>query len=405
MSPSSMYTQLLPPALADCLCATRTSVHPGSLERARLWPDRPDGLVYLDHALRGPLPAPTRQSMLEALELCSQGRLGVQPLRLRVEAARSTLACLLGWPPDCVAFVGGNTTGAVATLAQAIRWRAGDIVLTQADEFPGNVLPWRSLESRGVRLEVLPSRAGRLVLDDLTRALEAGAGRVRVVALAGVTLSTGERRDLRAIGAVVRSHRALLSVDAAQCLGVLGMDLSHVDAVQGCGRKWLLGPPGVGILALRPGLAAELDVPTGGLGSVGGEGRWRPEARRLEGGALPEVALAGLATSLELLGSLGATPEQSWLEVEARVLALARLAAELAGSCGCRVLSPEDSGRSGVVHLELPRPIGDLERRLETEGVVLRQVAPARVRLSPHAWTTARDLEQATARLEAALSG
>ena len=109
---------------------------------------------------------------------------------------------------------------------------------------------------------MLPSAGGRYPLDALEHELK--AGRVRLVSVAAVALSTGERRDMGAIGRLARASGAWVCVDAAQALGWARLDLEAVDAVFASGRKWLSGPPDVGVLALRPGLADQLEPATAG---------------------------------------------------------------------------------------------------------------------------------------------
>lgn len=353
-----------------------------------------EGVAYLDHALRGPLPASSRAAVSAGLDQAARGALGRPGLEAAAERARAGVARLLGWPAEAVAFC-ANTTAGLAAFAQSLSWRAGDRVVVHADEVPSNVLPWQALAGRGVQLTTLPARAsreGRLDPADLAR--ELASGRVRVVSLAAVTLDTGERRDLRALGALARAHGALFCVDAAQALGALALDLSAVDAVCASGRKWLLGPPDVGILALRPGLEADLRAPTAGGLSRDASGAWRAGARRFEGGALPGPLLAGLAASLELLAAVG--PEA----IEREVLALAEAAAEEGEALGLELRSPRGAARSGVVHLGLPRPAPELEARLAAAGVVAR-VQGDDLRVSPHFWNVPADL----ARLFRALRG
>ncbi len=344
-----------------------------------------EGIAYLDHALRGPLPACARAGVLEGLELAARGALGRPGLEAAAARARAGVARLLGWPVDAVAFC-ANTTAALATFAHSLPWRGGDRVVIHADEVDSNLLPWRALAGRGVEVTSLPARPSREArLDPADLARELARGRVRVVSLAAVALGTGERRDLRALGALAHAHGALFCVDAAQALGALTLDLAAVDAVCASGRKWLLGPPEVGILALRPGLAEELVVPTAGGLSQDATGAWRPGALRFEGGALPGPLLAGLAASLELLAEVRAEV------IERDVLALAQAAAQEGQALGLELRSPRGAARSGVVHLGLPRAAPELEARLAAAGVVVRVLGDD-LRVSPHFWNEPDDL-------------
>jgi len=342
------------------------------------------GRSYLDHALRGPIPARAVDASQEAIRLAALGSVARSRQLESIEWVRARLARLLAWAPEQVSFT-LNTTTAIAILAQSVRWVQGDRVLVHEDEVLSNVLPWKALGSRGVAVESIPSRDGRLVLDDVVGSLR--RGRVRVLSFASVALGTGQRRDLTELGRLAREHGALLCVDAAQSLGALRLDLGGVDAVCASGRKWLLGPPEVGILALRPGLEGDLEVSCAGTPSRSVDGSWVAGARRFEGGALPSVAITGLGASLSLLEEIGERV------IEERVLANAARTRELAEAAGLAIISPGGAESSGIVHIQVPGAPLDLEERLSREGVVARAVGD-RLRISPHFWNTSDDLER-----------
>ncbi|MGE0708541.1 MAG: aminotransferase class V-fold PLP-dependent enzyme [Planctomycetota bacterium] len=352
------------------------------------------------------MPARARRAVAHAAGAVELGRVVRGDQAAAVEVARGALATLLGWDPAGLAFT-TNTTTAVALLAQGTRWSAGDRVVLHEDETPGNLLPWEALRSRGVELEVLPSREGRLDLQDLERACRARPP--RWVSLAAIALGTGDRRDVGAIRAICAEVGARLCVDVAQAAGALDLrrELQGIDAIVGCGRKWLCGPPEAGFLGVRPGALAELDVITAGGASRLPDGSWVEGARRLEGGVLPILPLVGLAESVSLVLELGPAA------VEARILELAAALRQLGLAAGWELRSPGgqstwdhsagDRGVSGIVHFELPCEVPGLEAALEARGVVVR-VQGRRLRASPHAWTAEAELERLV-REVAALGG
>ena len=353
------------------------------------------GFAYLDHALRGPVPRSARAAAARVLRLSGRGALAREALEAEVERARAAVARLLGAAPGEVSFH-LNATAAMATLAHAIRWRPGDRVVTTDAEYASTVLPWRAQGPRGVRVDVVPSQGGLLDRDALARALERPA---RVVALAAVALGSGERRDLPGLATLAHAAGAWLVVDAALALGLHPMSprTTGVDGLTGCGRKYLLGPPDVGLLWLPAERLAELDVPAPGarsredaLGPL--DAPLRLDARRFEGGALPAPLLAGLARSVELL--LDAGPER----LLARALAVAATIEDRARAAGLLVERPTGSA---IVHLRVPGAAPAQGRaRLDAAGVVARVLVDGRVRASPHGWNDEGD----AARLVAALA-
>ncbi|HET9481974.1 MAG TPA: aminotransferase class V-fold PLP-dependent enzyme, partial [Candidatus Polarisedimenticolia bacterium] len=126
-----------------------------------------------------------------------------------------------------------------------------------------------------------------------------------VMAHAGNVL--GGVQPIGEIGQVVRSHGALLAVDAAQSAGLLPIDVEAgcIDLLAFTGHKALLGPPGTGGLyvgeraALRPWRE-------GGTGGDSAE-PLQPEAlpHALEAGTPNSVGIAGLGEAVRVLKQEG----------------------------------------------------------------------------------------------------
>ncbi|RMG08664.1 MAG: aminotransferase class V-fold PLP-dependent enzyme [Planctomycetota bacterium] len=366
------------------------------------WPELA-GWTYLEHARRGPVPRSVRAEALAVFEGAAQGVLGLEVERRASSRARRELARLLGgWcSEESIAFT-ANTTTAMSLCARSLSLGPADRVLLAPGEVASSVLPWVSLREQGVAVDRLPASEGPF-LDPVALGDALAALRPRVLVLSAVSLVTGERRDLRQVGALARRVGATVVVDGAQAVGSVRLDLECVDVLCGCSRKWLFAPSGVGFLVVRPELLDRLRVPDPGGGSLSEGylldparpwgGTWRAGAARFEGGPLSPVALAGLAASCRLLSVQG-------LEVvERSVLARAEGVAEAFGEVGWRVISPGGQARSGVVVAEGPPSTPrDLEARLRAARVVVR--AKGRwLRASPHFWTPFEDVERLAAAL------
>ena len=120
-----------------------------------------------------------------------------------------------------------------------------------------------------------------------------------------------------------------LVLDAAQSLGHTDTDLG-ADVVYGTSRKWLAGPRGVGVLCVRPALAAELTPVLPEPPDV-------PPLRAFESG---EAHVAGRVGLVLAVGEhLAAGPDR----VRARLAALGRATRELLdGVAGWRAVEPVD---------------------------------------------------------------
>ena len=150
---------------------------------------------------------------------------------------------------DEIAFINSTTQG-IGLIAEGFPWRDGDNVVTAADEYPSNLFPWMNLASRGVDVRQVPSRDGRIWLEDLVAAIDRST---RVLAISHVEFATGFRNDLDALAEICQARGVALFVDAIQGLGPHRIDVRQtpIDFLAADGHKWLLGPEGAGFLFVR----------------------------------------------------------------------------------------------------------------------------------------------------------
>jgi selenocysteine lyase/cysteine desulfurase len=218
-------------------------------------------IVYLNHAAVSPLPTTTVQAIESQLhDVHENGSLHFRDWLAVKNNARQLLANLLGCRPAQVAFM-RNTSDSLSTIANGLKWRAGDNIVTFRHEFPSNIYPWiRIRDTAGVELRMCEERNGRVDVDELVSMIDS---QTRVVAISHVQFASGYRIDLERIGRVARDHGALLVVDVIQSLGVIAInvDAELIDAAAGASHKWLLGPEGVGYLYLSD-RAREMIEPT-----------------------------------------------------------------------------------------------------------------------------------------------
>ena len=345
--------------------------------RADQVPERVGG--YLDYARRGLLLRSARDALLRFVPSLQDGSRGLAAQAEVRESARCQLARRVGFAPQQLAFT-SNTTTAIALLAQSVAWAPGDRVLLAPDEVESNRLPWLALESRGVVVEELPSRAGRLELEDLAHACRERPPRWASLSL--VSLGTGQLRPVKEALDILSGVGAKLCVDVAQGIGVLRLvsRLAGVSAVVGCGRKWLCGPPEVGFLALE---TEDLSPVSAGMCSFDSRGAIRPGAGPWEGGVAPVLSLVGLEASLAALGRLDAGVVEGAAQRNANILR---------DMLGPRAKDLPASERSPIVWIETQSDVDPEE--LFARGLVARPLG-SRIRLSAHAWSTTAELQRA----------
>jgi cysteine desulfurase / selenocysteine lyase len=351
--------------------------------------------AYFDHAAVAPIPkraaAAVRAWCDEAL---AEGDTRWPEWSRRVEATRDAATRLIGATREEIALV-PNTTAGISLVAEGLDWRAGDNVVTLADEFPSNAYPWLNLASRGVETRRVETENGRLDVEKLAAACD---GRTRIVSVSWVGYATGYRHEVERIAAIAHKHGALMMLDAIQGLGAFPFDVREtpIDFLSADGHKWMLGPEGAGLAFIRREHLEKLR-PTGvGWHSVVHSADYtrieldlKPSAARFEGGSQNMVGMLGFGASLNLLLELGIDA------IAAAIIDITDKACERLGEIGATIVSdrrPEH--RSGIVAFELAErdPLA-VKKHCLTRNVVLSCRA-GRLRISPHAYNNEEDLER-----------
>jgi selenocysteine lyase/cysteine desulfurase len=351
--------------------------------------------AYFDHAAVAPLSGPAQAAVAEWLEQSAlDGDVHCRLWAERIEQLRTDAAAMIGADRDEVALV-ANTTAGINCVAEGFPWRPGDNVVTRADEFPSNQYPWLHLAHRGVETRRIACEGGRLDLEQLAAACDA---RTRIITISWVTFAGGWRHDLDELCEFAHRRGALLFLDAIQGLGVFPLDVrkTPVDFLAADGHKWLLGPEGAAVFYLR---REHLDLLTSvgvGWNSVVNEhdfGRielkLKPNAIRYEGGSQNSAGLLGLGASVKLLNGIGTAA------LSQRVIELTDLACERLVRFGARILSDRrPAAKSGIVTFDVPgRDPQELRRRCLARQVVV-SCRGGGLRISPHAYNNADDIER-----------
>ena len=308
-----------------------------------------------------------------------------------LDAGRAAFSALSGMPDAEVVF----TTGSLNALDLLLgAWPAGSVDRRTLACLPGEYGPNLAvMAAHGFERRLLPTLDdGRVALDDAAFALENEPP--DLVHLTAVASHSGVAQPVAMIAKLCVELRLPLVVDAAQALGqvdcAVGADVTYASS-----RKWIAGPRGVGVLAVRSDLMERLSprLPAP---------EWPQPltvAQQLEFGEANVAARVGFSVALGEHLAYGAEA------VRARL-------AELGGIS--RTVLADVPGWAVVEEVEEPSAITTLaavdgaspaavrawlcaERRILTTyasvaRAPLELTAPV-LRISPHVDTTADDLE------------
>ncbi|MBC7910358.1 MAG: aminotransferase class V-fold PLP-dependent enzyme, partial [Pyrinomonadaceae bacterium] len=268
--------------------------------------------VYLNHAAVSPPPTPVVEAVTAQLKnVVEHGSLHYRSWIAVKERARRLAAEMIGARPEQIAFM-RNTSDGLSTVANGLKWREGDNIVTFRKEFPSNIYPWLRLKKAyGVEIRMCEERDGRIDLEEMISLID---DRTRVVAVSQVQYGSGFRADLERLGRAARARDALLVVDAIQAMGVVQTDVEAelVDVAAGACHKWLLTPEGVGVLYLSKRARERIEPTLVGWVSVTDpqdygnfEQEWKGGALAWETGTAATALIHGLDAGLRLLTETG----------------------------------------------------------------------------------------------------
>lgn len=358
-------------------------------------------LVHLNHAGVGPWPRRAAAAVAAFVaENAARGSLGYPAWISTEQSLRRRLADLIGAPTPADIALAKSTSEGLSVVAYGLDWRPGDNLVGIAQEFPSNRVLWESLAPLGVEYRQLNLDAcSARGTDPEADLLALCDQRTRLIAISWVQYARGLRLDLERLSAGCRTRGILLGLDAIQGLGALPFDLTQtpVDFLAADGHKWLLGPEGLALLYVRPGLREGLRLHQYGWHMLEHRGDferrdWTPatDAQRFECGSPNLLGAHGLEASLAVLQEVGLEAVQAAIEDRVTHL-VGRI-----DSAGYTLLSPRQSERrAGIVTFAVP---GADPGRLYA-GLMARQVLCAQrgggVRFSPHFYTPMADLDRA----------
>ncbi|NJD11089.1 MAG: aminotransferase class V-fold PLP-dependent enzyme [Gemmatimonadetes bacterium] len=309
----------------------------------------------------------------------------------RLAELRERVARLLHARTDEVALTASVSAG-LASFASALDYHRRPRVVVADLDFPTLAYAW--INRPDVELVRVPSDDGFTI--DPARFAAAVDERTALIATSHVCFTTGAIQPLRALAEIAHRNGALLLVDAYQSAGQVPIDVraDDIDVLLTGPLKWLLGGPGLAYIRVRSDLIPRLSPTVTGWFAARGQFEFditsfepNADARRFALGtpALPTVhsALGGQ----ELIDELGVPA------IRARNRALTAQLLDALAAAGMRVRGParDDERRSAIVMIEHPDPAHAVAALARQDVIV--DSRPGYVRVSPHFYNDARDIE------------
>ena len=226
--------------------------------------------IYLNTGSVGPIPAETAAAMNEiATYELTTGRAHpdywLDTLQRMAEARAAVAAVLVADAAD-IALTHSATDG-MNIGAWSIDWKAGDRAVTTGLEHPGGTGALHNLRERfGIDIAYVDVGAAD-DQDAVLAAFDAAIDeRTRLVAVSHVLWATGAVLPIAGIAEIAHARGALMIVDGAQGAGAIPVELAATgaDVYAVSAQKWLLGPEGMGAIAVAPGVRDRLLPSFGG---------------------------------------------------------------------------------------------------------------------------------------------
>lgn len=372
--------------------------------------EMPRDVCYLNAAAWSPLPRATAEVGRAAVAGKAQPwRLPGSTIDAENERARASAARLINASADDVALISSVGYG-VSTMAKVIDVPRGSRVLVLGDDHTSPVLEWHvRAPQQGFTVETVAMPPDHdwtaAVLGAITRP---GALPLAVVSISSVHWSDGAVLDVAAISTAAKRAGAALIVDATHGAGVTPIDVAALDpdALIFPTYKWLLGPYGRSFLyvAKRRQGGVPLEQTSHGRRDVRAENTdyfrdlaYVSNARRYDMGERDHfISMPMTSASLDLIHRIGPPA----IAEHTRALTT-RLADALDGLPVS--LTPAARRSPNVLSLGFPKgmPTG-LAETLAASGVHAA-VRLGRLRISPHIYNDATDIDRAVSALRRVL--
>jgi cysteine desulfurase/selenocysteine lyase len=319
----------------------------------------------------------------------------------KVSDSRRSLASFINAPSVNEVVFTKNATQSINQIAHGMKWSEGDVVLTTDREHNSNLVPWLQLEQeQGIDHRVVPSNADNTFdLESFEEICSEVGNKLKLVSMNHVGNLDGVSTPIKEIAKVTHDHGAIISVDGAQSLPHMKVDVQDlgIDFIAFSLHK-MCGPSGMGALwgksdlldDLRPIYSGGQTVVTSSYDSL----QWAKPPARFEGGLGNFSGMIGTGAAIDYLAKMDMDAVH---EHEIKLNKI--MTSGVKDLDGIEIIGPEDANlRSGICSL-LPRDLS-----VHDMAILLDESAAVMVRSGQHcvhSWFNSRGHENGSLRASA----
>ncbi len=316
---------------------------------------------------------------------------------------KNILGELLGSETEELALI-HNTSEGMNIISRGLDLKAGEEIILLENEYPSNIYPWRHWEEKGVVLKT--AAMGSTPKNFLEGLMPLITDQTRLMALSAVHWCTGMPLPLDQIGKICREKNILFAVDGAQGVGMQPIDVRkmNIDFMAFSAWKWLMGPPGMGVLHISKNRLKDLKTVFVGTGSAVNDREYlpyktqlKPDADRFTISTPDFINWVYFLAALEFLRSIG------FDRVRTRIFELTEYLNLRLRMMGFQVLSDQFPAHpTGITVCQKEGLASDMLLERLKEQKVTAAIRLGRIRFSPHIYLSKQQLDEAARSLSLA---
>jgi kynureninase len=364
------------------------------LEHRKHFPALEECVHFISHSL-GCMPAQAKEDLGEFLELWHRKSITAWSDWLpEVDRAAERIAKLISAQPGTVV-MHQNVSGVMAVLASCFEYTPErNKVVYEALQFPTVSYVWQAEQRRGASCVLVPSQDGMTIdTDAMCAAIDE---QTLVVPISHVVYSSAYIQDVQKICDRARQVGAHVILDCYQSIGTLPIDVTELGVSFACGGsvKYLCGGPGAAWLYVRKDLIEKFTPRvTGWFGHEAPFAFTMPDQSYAEtiwrymGGTPAVAALYQSRAGQRLIGEIGVR------KIREKSLVMTQACIDQIDELGLKLNSPRDAARRGGSIVFDFVGAADVCRELNRRKFFCDHRAGVGIRIAPHFYTKAEEIE------------